>query len=52
MLGFVMVTFGFAWVARVEERFLRAELGAGAYDDYSARVPMLIPRAGGALGRR
>jgi protein-S-isoprenylcysteine O-methyltransferase Ste14 len=29
--------------ARLEERFLREELGAAAYDDYSRRVPMLVP---------
>ena len=34
-----------AWYikARLEERFLRAELGAEAYNVYAARVPMLIP---------
>ncbi len=48
-LGFAMVTLGFGWVARVEEKFLRAELGEGAYGAYSARVPMLIPRLGGAV---
>lgn len=30
--------------ARLEERFLRAELGPEAYDAYAARVPMLLPR--------
>jgi protein-S-isoprenylcysteine O-methyltransferase Ste14 len=35
------------WIkARVEERFLRAELGAAEYDAYAARTPMLIPRLG------
>jgi len=32
----------FALKARIEERFLRQELGA-AYDEYRARVPMLVP---------
>jgi protein-S-isoprenylcysteine O-methyltransferase Ste14 len=36
-----IVTF-FALKARIEERFLRRELGA-AYDDYRTRVPMLVP---------
>ena len=30
--------------ARLEERFLRTELGT-AYDDYARRVPMLVPFA-------
>jgi protein-S-isoprenylcysteine O-methyltransferase Ste14 len=29
--------------ARIEERFLRQELGAGAYDAYSLRTPMIVP---------
>jgi protein-S-isoprenylcysteine O-methyltransferase Ste14 len=29
--------------ARLEERFLREELGADAYDSYRRRVPMLVP---------
>jgi protein-S-isoprenylcysteine O-methyltransferase Ste14 len=34
------------WVkARLEEQFLRAELGAEAYDAYARRVPMLVPFA-------
>ncbi len=41
--GTALVTLAFWMKARLEERFLRAELGAGAYDDYSRRVPMLIP---------
>ena len=32
------------WIkARLEERFLRAELGEGDYDTYRRRVPMLLP---------
>jgi protein-S-isoprenylcysteine O-methyltransferase Ste14 len=33
----------FTLKARMEERFLRQELGT-AYDDYRGRVPMLVPR--------
>jgi protein-S-isoprenylcysteine O-methyltransferase Ste14 len=29
--------------ARMEERFLREQLGAEAYDAYARRVPMLVP---------
>lgn len=43
VLGFVMVVVGFGWVAKVEEKFLRSQLGEGAYDDYSRRVAMLVP---------
>ena len=38
----LLLTLFFAFKARVEERFLREELG-DAYDDYLRRVPMLIP---------
>ena len=34
---------GFWIKARLEERFLRAELGEGDYDAYRRRVPMLLP---------
>jgi protein-S-isoprenylcysteine O-methyltransferase Ste14 len=27
----------------MEERFLREQLGAEAYDAYASRVPMLVP---------
>lgn len=43
----------FALKARIEEGFLRQHFGAG-YDDYRARVPMLVPRLrvrGGAKGK-
>jgi protein-S-isoprenylcysteine O-methyltransferase Ste14 len=43
MLGAILLIVGFALVARTEERFLRRQLGAKAYDTYSRRVPMLIP---------
>ncbi len=41
--GAALIVLGLWMKARLEERFLRAELGAAAYDDYSRRVPMLIP---------
>jgi protein-S-isoprenylcysteine O-methyltransferase Ste14 len=45
LLGWALLAVGFARVAALEERFLREQLGADAYDAYSARVPMLIPLA-------
>jgi protein-S-isoprenylcysteine O-methyltransferase Ste14 len=46
MAGFALISLGFYFTARIEERFLRDQLGADAYDDYSRRVPMLLPRLG------
>jgi len=43
LLGALLITVGFSMTARVEERFLRNQLGADAYDGYSRRVGMLIP---------
>jgi len=50
MIGTVFAYFGavlmiLSWYikARLEERFLREELGAGDYDTYVRRVPMLVP---------
>ena len=43
LLGAAALTAQMAWKARREERFLRQELGAEAYDAYAARTPMLIP---------
>ena len=40
--GVVFLTIGIVMKARLEERFLRGELGS-AYDDYARRVPMLVP---------
>jgi protein-S-isoprenylcysteine O-methyltransferase Ste14 len=37
------ITLGIWMKARLEERFLRRELGADAYDSYRRRVPMLLP---------
>jgi protein-S-isoprenylcysteine O-methyltransferase Ste14 len=42
-LGAAVMTFGWIVKARMEEQFLRDELGANAYDAYARRVPMLIP---------
>jgi protein-S-isoprenylcysteine O-methyltransferase Ste14 len=44
LLGLALVVLGFWIKARLEERFLRAELGAEAYDAYSRRTAMLFPR--------
>lgn len=43
LLGAALLTLQMAWKARREEAFLRAELGAAAYDAYAARTPMLVP---------
>ncbi|CAN7610481.1 methyltransferase family protein [Mesorhizobium caraganae] len=40
--GAVFLTVGIVVKAKLEERFLRGELGS-AYDDYARRVPMLVP---------
>jgi protein-S-isoprenylcysteine O-methyltransferase Ste14 len=42
-LGMALMTLGWTIKARLEERFLRQELGADAYDVYARRVPMLAP---------
>jgi protein-S-isoprenylcysteine O-methyltransferase Ste14 len=41
--GALVATFGFWIKARLEERFLRQQLGTEAYESYRRRVPMLIP---------
>ena len=41
-LGSLVIAAGFWLRSRVEERFLKAELGP-AYETYARRVPMLIP---------
>jgi protein-S-isoprenylcysteine O-methyltransferase Ste14 len=43
LAGFVLVVWGYWLKARIEERFLREELGSEAYDAYARRVPMLVP---------
>ena len=45
-VGFALLAVGFWMVARIEERFLREQLGAEAYDGYSQRTPMLLPWLG------
>jgi len=45
LLGAALIAFGLWLKARVEERFLSVELGAGAYEAYRRRVPMLVPFA-------
>lgn len=41
--GAALVAAGFTIKGRLEEGFLREQLGAEAYDHYRARTPMLIP---------
>ena len=38
-----LMSLGFWMKARLEERFLMAQLGEGAYADYRRRTPMLAP---------
>ena len=44
-MGMVLLTVGWYLKARLEERFLREQLGAERYDAYATRVPMLVPRS-------
>jgi protein-S-isoprenylcysteine O-methyltransferase Ste14 len=46
LVGGALVTIGLWLKARIEERFLTAELGAEAYGAYRSRVPMLVPFSG------
>ena len=41
--GAVLLAVGLTLKARMEEQWLRRELGADAYDAYRRRVPMLVP---------
>jgi protein-S-isoprenylcysteine O-methyltransferase Ste14 len=43
IVGVFLMTLGFWLKARLEERFLRSQLGPDAYDGYRHRVPMLLP---------
>lgn len=43
LIGAALVAIGFSMTARIEEGFLRRELGAEAYDSYARRVGMLVP---------
>ena len=42
-IGVALLTLGWYVKARLEERFLREQLGPENYDAYAQRVPMLIP---------
>jgi protein-S-isoprenylcysteine O-methyltransferase Ste14 len=42
--GALFIAVGFWIKARLEERFLRQQLGADTYEGYRRRVPMIIPR--------
>ena len=42
-LAAALIILSFHIKARLEERFLREELGAEAYEAYARRVPMLVP---------
>jgi protein-S-isoprenylcysteine O-methyltransferase Ste14 len=44
LAGAALIALGFSIKARLEEGFLRAELGAAEYDAYAAHTPMLVPR--------
>jgi protein-S-isoprenylcysteine O-methyltransferase Ste14 len=43
LAGVAVLTLSFYVKARLEEKFLRRELGADVYGAYAARVPMLVP---------
>jgi protein-S-isoprenylcysteine O-methyltransferase Ste14 len=43
LVAALLITLGFWMKARLEEDWLRRELGPDAYDAYRRRVPMLIP---------
>jgi protein-S-isoprenylcysteine O-methyltransferase Ste14 len=45
LAGALLLVLAWTIKARLEERFLRAELGVAVYNDYAARVPMLVPFA-------
>ena len=45
-LGACVMTTGWVIKARLEEEFLREQLGADVYGEYARRVPMLAPLAG------
>ena len=45
-LGAAVMTAGWVIKARLEERFLREQLGPEKYGEYARRVPMLVPVPG------
>jgi len=54
LIGVALMIAGFYVKARLEEHFLREQLGAVEYDAYARRVPMLVPfaRSRGICPRR
>ncbi len=44
--GAALIVFGYILKGRLEERFLRGELGTEAYDAYARKTPMLVPFVG------
>ena len=50
--GAAVMTLGWYVKARLEESFLREQLGAEAYGAYARRVPMPVPRLGSLAPRR
>lgn len=53
IMGALLAVLGFWIKARLEESFLRDQLGAEVYDTYRHRVPMLLPsgsRSSGSAG--
>jgi len=50
LLGVPLAIAGIVVKARIEERFLREQLGREAYDAYARRVPMLVPLLKGRMG--
>ncbi|HEY1880158.1 MAG TPA: isoprenylcysteine carboxylmethyltransferase family protein [Caulobacteraceae bacterium] len=45
LVGMAIASLGFVLKCRLEEGFLRSELGAESYDSYRRRTPMLVPFA-------
>jgi protein-S-isoprenylcysteine O-methyltransferase Ste14 len=45
-LGAGVMTTGWVIKARLEEEFLRDQLGTETYGEYARRVPMLVPHPG------
>lgn len=45
-LGAAVMTTGWVIKARLEEQFLREQLGPESYGEYARRVPMLVPDPG------
>lgn len=43
IIGTLLIIAAYWTKARLEENFLREELGAEAYDSYRRRIPMLVP---------